>query len=277
MDTSDRQRAPGNGGGRESGAVDGVPEAGLVDLHRGDAYGRSFADVYDHWYHGVSDAEATARFVAARCGGAPVLELGVGSGRLAEPLVDLGVRVIGLDASSDMLDRCPRPSATAGSLQLIRADMRALPLAGNIGAVLIAFNTLFNLSSRDEQQRLFLELAPLVGATGAIIVEALDATPLSAGPDRSIGAREVDDDGVVVTAIQVDKVAQTLTGQHLQVDHRGVAVRPWRLCWLTPDQLDELATEAGFRLAERYRSWDGLPFTSGDETHISLYRAARQT
>ncbi len=259
--------------GPVTGQTAGGPDAGHVDLHRGDAYGRSFADVYDRWYHGVSDADATARFVAGRCGSAAVLELGVGSGRLAGPLVDVGLRVIGLDASPTMLARCPRPATGPGSLDLVRADMRALPLAGEIGVALIAFNTLFNLAGPAEQQQLFHELAGLVGH-GAVIVEAIDTTPLSVGPDRSIGVREVDPDRVVVSATQVDRQAQTVAGQHLEIDHRGITVRPWRLCWLTPEQLDGVAAEAGFRLVERYRSWDELPFTDGDETHISVYRIA---
>ena len=73
-----------------------------------DQYGRSFADVYDDWYREVSDVDATVARVAAlaaRRGGGRVLELGVGTGRLALPLAARGLAVTGVDASPEMLER----------------------------------------------------------------------------------------------------------------------------------------------------------------------------
>lgn len=69
-------------------------------------YGRSFADVYDAWYPTDEVTGATVAHVAALAGpGGSVLELGVGTGRLALPLAERGLSVTGLDASPDMLDR----------------------------------------------------------------------------------------------------------------------------------------------------------------------------
>jgi SAM-dependent methyltransferase len=250
--------------------MDHGPNTDHVDLTRADAYGRSFADVYDRWYHDVSDADATAAFVAARCSG-PVLELGVGSGRLARPLAELGLSVIGLDGSTEMLDQC---RDGGGDIHLVCADMRALPFHGSIGAALIAFNTVFNLASEQQQLELFKTLRPLVDSGGVVIVEALDVSPLLAGPERSIGVRDRSDNRVVVTATAIDQNHQLVTGQHLEIDDAGIAVRPWRLRWLTPEQLDGLASAAGLVLAERYRSWDEEPFGPDADTHISVYVAA---
>ena len=76
------------------------------DGFRPDTYGEAFAEVYDAWYGQVSDAPAVARYLAGRTGTGPVLELGVGTGRLAQPLVEAGLRVVGLDASAAMLAHC---------------------------------------------------------------------------------------------------------------------------------------------------------------------------
>lgn len=247
-------------------------EADHLDLNRADAYGRSFADVYDLWYESVSDAVATAAFVAARSTG-PVLELGVGSGRLARPLTKLGLRVVGLDGSAEMLERCTA-EGDAG-ISLVRADMRALPFNGNIGAALIAFNTVFNLATEQDQRALFVELRRLIGTTGVVIVEALDVSPLLNGPARSIGLREIDGQRAVVTATDLSKLDQVVNGQHLEISDGGISVRPWRLRWMTPDQMDEMAAAAGLIRTERYRSWDKQPFTKGSETHISVYAAAK--
>ncbi len=256
-------------------------EPRTLDLDRADAYGRSFADVYDRWYHDISDADATARFVARRCRGGPVLELGVGSGRLARPLAALGLSVIGLDGSAEMLDRCRR-AAGPGSISLVRGDMRALPFrrsqrgssTGVIGGALIAFNTLFNLASEAEQFSLLSEVAGLVDHRGAIIIETIDVSPLLVGPSRSIGVRDRDRNGLVVTATRLDVEARTITGQHLEISDRGVSIRPWKLRWLTTDHLDRLTASAGLRLTERHGSWTEQPDEAHPDTHISVYRRA---
>ncbi|MEM7325760.1 MAG: class I SAM-dependent methyltransferase [Actinomycetota bacterium] len=270
------------------------PETDLLDLTSADAYGRSFADVYDRWYHDVSDASATAAFVAARCDG-PVLELGVGSGRLAGPMADRGLTVVGLDGSRAMLEQ--GRGDLPDNVHLVLADMRRLPFAprrnphrapepdqttrpapptafAGFGAVLIAFNTVFNLSSEQQQQELFDALPPLLVPGGVVIIEALDASSLTAGPTSTIGVRTRTDEQLVVTATTIDRRDQTITGQHLEIAGTGVTVRPWRLRWLSSDQLDGLAAAAGLTLVERYRNWDGEPFGPEADTHISVYRAA---
>src|SRR5918911_1450090 len=68
------------------------------------AYGDAFADVYDDWYAGISDLEGTVDTVRRLAGGGPVLEIGVGTGRLAVPLVEAGVEVHGVDASEAMVE-----------------------------------------------------------------------------------------------------------------------------------------------------------------------------
>ncbi len=244
-----------------------TPPDGELDLHRADAYGRSFADVYERWYDGVSDARATARFVAERCGTGPVVEVGVGSGRLAVPLTEAGCAVIGVDASAPMLDRCPR----APGLTLVRADMRALPLAGPIAGALIAFNTLFNLSSEAEQLGLLHQLRAMLANDGVLIVEALDLSALLSGPSDSIGVRTATDSGVVVSATQLDSRLQTVCGQHLEIDNQGISIRPWRLRWLTPSQLDAMAAGVALALLERFGGWTEEPFTDQSDTHVSVY------
>ena len=66
------------------------------------AYGEAMADVYDDWYAEVSDVEGTVARIAELAAGGPVLELGIGTGRLALPLAAAGVEVHGIDASPAM-------------------------------------------------------------------------------------------------------------------------------------------------------------------------------
>src|SRR5688572_25555504 len=90
--------------GRRS-ATAAVCWTGAVRGYRSDSYGEAFADVYDDWYADVSPVDATVARLAALAGNGPVLELGIGTGRLALPLAAAGVEVHGVDTSAAMLEQ----------------------------------------------------------------------------------------------------------------------------------------------------------------------------
>jgi SAM-dependent methyltransferase len=244
-----------------------------MEGYRLDTYGEAFADVYDGWYADVSDADATARFVDARCGTGPVLELGVGSGRLARPLAALGRSVVGVDSSAAMLERCRRHPGS-GTVLLVRADMAQLPLAGRFGAVLCAFNTLFNLAGLEPQRRALADARRLLGPDGAVVVEAITGDELDAGPRSSVGVSRMATDELVLTATLLDPGEQLISGQHVQITAAGIRLRPWQLRWITPGQLDALAADVGLALVERVADWDGTAFTGSSDRHVSVYRPA---
>lgn len=234
-------------------------------------YGESFADVYDDWYGDISDADATARFVDGRCGDGPVLELGVGTGRLALPIARRGRRVVGIDASPSMLAVC-RDAAAGLPVDLVRADLAALPVVGPFGAALCAFNTLFNLASEAEQAALFQSLRRCLAPDGVVVIEAITGRDLADGPSSSVGVSRIEIDRVVLSATALDADAQTITGQHIDITETGgVRLRPWHLRWTTPTQLDALAASAGLVLSERFADVDGTPFDENSDRHVSTY------
>src|SRR5437764_3548892 len=67
-----------------------------------ETYGDRIADVYDTIYPGL-DTEAAVETLAGLAGGGPVLELAIGTGRLALPLAERGLEVHGIDASEAMV------------------------------------------------------------------------------------------------------------------------------------------------------------------------------
>lgn len=235
-------------------------------------YGEGFADVYDDWYGGITDAAATARFVAARAGTGPVIELGVGSGRLVEPLLAEGCAVIGIDASPSMLSRAQHRFGANPSVSLIQADMGRLPLAPRpvLGAALCAFNTLFNLGTADEQAGLIEAVATRLHPDGCLVIEAI--TGVSPEASNSVGVSRVDPDRVVLSATMVDSSNQELRGQHVDISEDGIKLRPWRLRWTTPEQLDAMAAAADLGLAEQYLDWSGADFGPESNTRVAVYR-----
>lgn len=231
-------------------------------------YGDGFADVYNDWYGTITDANATAVFVADRRADGPVLELGVGSGRLVPALETAGCAVIGLDASQSMLRQCPT------GLPTIQADLAALPLRPEpfAGAAICAFNTLFNLPTAEAQLSLMQQAASALLPGGALVIEAITGAALIDGPHQSVGVSRMSASDLVLSATLLDTEAQTIQGQHVEINEAGVKMRPWLLRWTTPDQLDQLAALIGLLLTERFADWDLTPFDDDSDKHISVYR-----
>ena len=118
------------------------------------AYGDAFADVYDDWYAGVSDVEGTVNTVRRLADGGPVLEIGIGTGRLALPLQETGVEIHGVDASEAMVERLRAKPGGAQIPVLVADASEQLPeVTGGFGVVLVAFNTFLNLTAEGAQER----------------------------------------------------------------------------------------------------------------------------
>lgn len=239
-------------------------------------YGESFADVYDLWYGQVSDADASAEFIHGLCGTGRVLELGVGTGRLALPLLASGMTVVGVDASLAMLRRCPQTDG----LTLLLSDMRGLPFnpdTARFDGALIGFNTLFNLVSATEQEQLFCDVFSLLRPGGYLIIEATNhnvfaADTASTEPTHSFGVTRRTAEAVVVASTTVDHHLQKIDGCHIEISDRGATLRPWKLRWCSTEQLDSFAANAGLRLHTRLADWDGAKYRSSSTNHISVYQ-----
>lgn len=240
-------------------------------------YGDRFADVYDDWYGDVTDADACADRVAAlatHAGGGAVLELGVGSGRLAIPLAARGLEVHGIDASAAMLERL-RAKPGGPSIVTTQGDMAELALADAppFAVVLVAFNTFFNLATETAQRRCLERVAALLAPAGRFVLEAfVPSDDVAVAARASVAPRRITADEVVLTASQVDVATQTITGQHVHLREGGIRLRPWHLRYATPGQLDAMAREAGLELEGRASGWHDEPFTDSSTVHVSTYR-----
>jgi SAM-dependent methyltransferase len=242
---------------------------GDVRGYTSSSYGDGFADVYDDWYRDVSDIEATVALVADLAGpGGRVLELGVGTGRLAVPLAAAGLRVTGIDASAAMLERLASadPTRTVTSVQGDMVD--DLPL-GEHDVVLVAYNTLFNLLTVERQRSCFAAVADRLAPIGSFLVEAFVPEPTSGS---QVTVRSMAVDRVVLSASVLHADDQTAEGQYVELtESGGVRLRPWAIRWSTVDELDEMAQAVGLELADRWGDVDRRPFSADSERHVSRY------
>ena len=257
-------------------------------------YGQSFADVYDDWYPAELSTHAAVRRLnslslqalqnsATAVSGpatgprtasrARLLELGIGTGRLALPLAEAGFEVHGMDSSGAMLELLrvkPRAAEIALTLGDV-ADPAAWP-HGPFDLVVAAFNLLFNLSEEGEQASLFHSAAQALAPNGLLVVEAFIPAPLELN-ERRLSVKEVSAHAVVLIATDATASTGEVTGQHIELrDGEPVRLRPWRIRVATPSQLDELASAAGLELQERHSDWSGTAFDPQGTAHVSVYR-----
>ncbi len=235
------------------------------------AYGEAFADVYDDWYSDVSDVDATvARIVAVRPS-QNILELGVGTGRLAIPLANADRRVVGIDASPAMLAKL-EAKVQSTNLQAILADMTHFDLGEPFDVAFVAFNTIFNLESSSAQQSCFSSVSNHLRPGGLFFVEAIVPDLDQSAGDRGIATRHLADGGLVLNATINSSAEQVMTGQQIHITPDGrIKLRPWQIHYRTPEQLDRLAVVAGLTLLERHEDWAHTPFTDSSVRHVSVY------
>jgi len=237
------------------------------------SYGEGFADVYDDWYPDVSDVGATvARMVSLAGPAGHVLELGVGTGRLALPMAVAGLAVTGIDSSPAMLAKLAERDRS-GAVEVVCGDMvDALP-DGPFDAALVAYNTIFNLLDESTQQHCFTAVADRLVPGGAFVVEAFvpDASTPAATP-TDVSVRSLAADRVVLSITVNEPEDQRADGQFVEfTESGGVRLRPWSIRWATPEQLDAMAAAAGMTLAERWEDMTMTPFDDDSSTHVSVY------
>ncbi|HSB12147.1 MAG TPA: methyltransferase domain-containing protein [Blastocatellia bacterium] len=231
-------------------------------------YGDHLADVYDEWF--ASYEEATIDTLAELAGGGPVLELGIGTGRIALPLAARGVEVHGIDASEAMVAKL-RARPGGDSIPVTMGNLADVQVEGEFSLVFIAFNTIFALLTQEEQVRCFHNVARHLKEGGAFLTEAFvpDMKRFTGGQDLRTYA--VTTEHVSLQASQHDSVHQRLKSQFVVIRNDRVRLYPVeiRYCW--PSELDLMAQLAGLRLRNRWGGWTRGEFTSASEKHISVY------
>ncbi|CAB4884269.1 unannotated protein [freshwater metagenome] len=256
--------------------------AAVMQGYDNTSYGDAFADVYDEWYGDISDVEATVAALAtlaAAAGGLPIVELGVGTGRLAFPLAERvqPTLVIGIDSSPAMLHRLAAKHAEEhadSALQTILGDMIDDLPDGPLGVVFIAFNTFFNIGSAARQADCMRSVAQRLGPNGCLVIEAM----VPEDPPRTgslVDVKSLANDRVILSVARYDGVQQTAEGQFIEfTESGGVRLRPWSIRYAPPTELDQMAASAGLRCAERWETFAGEPFTDDSARHVSVYRLA---
>ena len=233
-------------------------------------YGDRIAEVYDEWFGVPSDTQDTIGFLSDLAGPGPVLELGIGTGRIALPLAQRGYEVHGVDASEAMVGKL-RAKAGGEDITVSIGDFAELDVEGEFSLVYVVFNTFFALLLQEDQVRCFSNVARRLREGGVFVIEAFVPDMTRWDREQRIEAHHVGDDSVVFGAARHDPVEQRVASNHLVVSEAGVKMYPVRLRYSWPSELDLMARLAGLRLRERRGGWHREPFTAASVKHVSVY------
>ncbi len=243
-----------------------------MDRYDAATYGDRIADVYDDLYQ-FGPASSPIDCLADLAGGGPVLELGVGTGRVAVPLAARGIQVHGIDASRAMVQRMhAKPGGDAVTVAI--GDMADLPTPGGpYSLVFVVFNTFFAILSQRDQVRCFENVARSLLPGGRFLIEAFVPDLGRFDRNQRTSSTRVAVDEVHLDATMYDPVDQRVDGEHVILrDGEPVRMLPvsLRLAW--PSELDLMARIAGLELERRSGGWNGEPFDARSDKHVSVYR-----
>lgn len=237
-------------------------------------YGQAHASVYDRIYGPRFDPDAApaVTVLAAAAAGGAVLELGLGTGRLAIPLARAGVAVDGIEASEAMIDRL-RAQPGGARVGVIRADLADFDLPRRDYQVAVcAVSTLFMLE-HDPQQTCLDAVARHLHGGGKLFVEAFNPNPSRFDPSgRRIENRPAPPGHAHTVTSYHDPSERRIHIVHTLTDPNGDSSDySVTLHYATPTELDTMAAKAGFRLAGRWGDWAGRPADAGSNDPISIY------
>jgi hypothetical protein len=234
-------------------------------------FGERVAAVYDAHSATMFDpavVEPAADLLAELAGGGAALEFAIGTGRIALPLAERGVRVTGIDSSEAMLERL-REKPGAEKVEASVGDMASTRVEGEFSLVYLVFNTIFNLVTQDGQVACFENAARHLPSGGRFVIEArvpeLQRLPLG----QTVLPWRAGADGM--SFYVYDVVTQRLGGQHYDFVDGRVEPSPIELRYAWPAELDLMARIAGLELQDRWANWRREPFTHLSPAHVSVY------
>jgi SAM-dependent methyltransferase len=207
-------------------------------------------------------------FLADLAGEGAALELGVGTGRIALPLSQRGVRVHGIDLSPAMVARL-RAKAGADRIGVTIGDFATTRVAGSFTLAYLVRNTITNLTTQDEQVECFRNVAAQLEPGGCFVIEVYIPELQRLPPGETIHAFTVTPEHLGFE--EYDVATQIAFSHHYWVVDGQLETfsSPHRYVWSS--ELDLMARLAGMTLRERWSGWAREPFTSDSTTHVSVW------
>jgi SAM-dependent methyltransferase len=230
------------------------------------------AERYETYWPNLFDratVDPAVSFLADLAGTGAALELGIGTGRIALPLRQRGVRVHGIELSPAMVSRL-RTKPGADDIGVTIGDFATTKVDETFQLAYLVRNTIMNLTTQDEQVACFRNVASHLGPGGRFVIEVIVPALRRLPPGETIRAFAVTPTHLGFDEY-VDLAAQTSVSHHYWMVDGNVETfsAPFRYVW--PSELDLMARLAGMTLRERWSDWNRAPFTGDSPSHVSVW------
>ena len=226
-------------------------------------YDESSADMFD-----PAVLDPAVDFLAELAGDGDALELGIGTGRIALPLSQRGVRVQGIDLSEAMVAKL-REKPGANKIEVTIGDFATTRVDGTFSLAYLVFNTISNLTTQDAQVACFQNVAAHLQPGGCFVIEVSVPGLRTLPPGKTSQMFDLSEEHIGID--EYDVANQGLISHHLWPSEGTWELRsiPFRYTW--PAELDLMARLAGMTLRERWSGWQREPFTSESTKHVSVW------
>ena len=235
-------------------------------------FGERAASVYDERSAEMFDptvVRPVVQLLADLAGRGRALEFGIGTGRIALPLAEHGVRVSGIDNSEAMVARL-RAKPGSEEIDATIGDFARTRVDGEFSLVYLVFNTIFNLVTQDDQVACFENAAAHLADGGRFVIETGVPDLQSLSPGQTIIPFRADPEGISFDVYDV--VTQRFSSQHYVFSDGRVETFPVEFRYAWPSELDLMARLAGLALQDRWAGLEREPFTSLSRAHVSVFQ-----
>jgi SAM-dependent methyltransferase len=221
----------------------------------------SIAGLYDPWSRSVRE-DVDFYVAEARKAGGPIVELGVGTGRIAVPTAQAGISVIGVDSSEAMLEICRRSAEAAGVAELLDlrlGDLRRPPVRERVGLVTCPFRALLHLESDEERLDALRAVYGLLVEGGHFVFDVF--APSREDVEETHGRWLEREPGIW------ERADWDLRRRVLTLAVRGSSGETrMHLSWRSPDEWRHLLGQGGFEVIALYGWFDMRPYDGGEDS-----------
>jgi SAM-dependent methyltransferase len=222
----------------------------------------AIAELYDPWSRSVTEDIGFYVAEARKAGRGPIVELGVGTGRIAVPTARAGVPVIGIDSSAGMLAVCRRRAEEAGvstALVLRRGDIRRPPVSERVRLVTCPFRSLLHLRSDEARLEALAAVRELLLPGGQFVFDVF--APSHEDVVETQGRWLEREPGIW------ERADWDLEQRILTLAVRGQAGETrMELSWLSVEDWRLLLERAEFEVLACYGWFDRSPYAGGEDS-----------
>jgi len=231
----------------------------------------AIARLYDAWSRSVTEDVPFYLEEARRTAGhGPVVELGVGTGRIAIAIAADGIPVVGVDSSAAMLEVCREHAELAGvadRLDLRLGDLRTPPVTERVELVTCPFRSLLHLRGDADRLRALRAARELLVPGGRLVFDVF--APSREDIEETNGRWLEREPGIFERAVW-DEAERTLT---LTV-RDDTAEATMSLGWISVHEWSDLLHRACFEVEACYGWFDRRPYAGGEDS-IWVARGSR--